>query len=253
MTYRSDLISSAAISEKGARERNEDAFLACEHPRAPATLFVVSDGLGGQRDGALASQAVIDAAQAAFFTIGSFDDVHAALALVLHSAHSSLNELAARYGVPRAEIPDATVVMLLICGDVAVHAHLGDSRLFRAREQGAEQLTQDHSIAAMIGSLLPPRQDPDRARLARTVSSVPRAVDISGPFAVESGEGFLLCTDGLWQAVNDADIHADYLSSSSPYEWVASLRDRVLASGDAEQDNFTALGVFLDARAEDRR
>jgi serine/threonine protein phosphatase PrpC len=170
---------------------------------------------------------------------------------LLSAAQTAVRRLGAAQKAPQTSVPDATAVMILYRDGELTCAHLGDSRLYYVDEHAARALTVDHSVAAMMHSTLPPREDPDRARLVRTILSTPRDEDI-GPSSIRvaAGQAFLLCSDGLWQAVSDERIRATYLGARSPQEWTESLRREVLAAADAEQDNFTALAVWPQVRAE---
>jgi PPM family protein phosphatase len=242
---RSVLVSTSALTRQGARERNEDALLACEHPFADASLFAVCDGLGAQRDGAQAAQTAIDAVQAAFFAMKHFADPREALLTLLRAAKSAVGSLSGNPRQERIGRPDSTIVLLLITQGLATCAHLGDSRVYRVSTRGLQPLTADHSLAAALQSRLPPRSDPDRTKLLRTVSSDPRPEDVGAPLELADDDMFLLCSDGLWQSVDEEEMHRELLQSGSPDQWLARLERAVLEVADEEQDNFTALSVSV--------
>ena len=105
-----------------------------------------------------------------------------------------------------------TASSLVISSHGAHVAHVGDSRVYRLRQGILEQLTFDHSLVWEMeasghaengswGSAIP--------KNVITRSLGPNAsveVDVEGPFPVEKGDRFLICSDGLTGLVEDVEI-----------------------------------------------
>src|SRR5690606_7074735 len=124
-----------------------DAFL-----RDPETrLFVVADGMGGYEGGALASQLVVSSISECFEpTPGRREPTLHEMQHELRRSilHANRAVSARRYGAHSQM--GATVAALWVShGHVAI-AHVGDSRVYRYRNQVLEQLTRDHSLYAML-------------------------------------------------------------------------------------------------------
>ena len=67
------------------------------------------------------------------------------------------------------------------------------------------------------------------------------------PWLVEAGDVFLLCTDGMWEYVEDAQMETALTEAVSPSAWLHALEQNVLqaASQKPRHDNFTALAVWV--------
>jgi len=138
----------------------------------------------------------------------------------------------------------ATTLLLLPAGALA--AHVGDSRMYRLRGDRIEQLTFDHSL---VWELRKSGQLPE----SNGVNYVPKniitrsigpnaavQVDLEGPFPIEPGDTFLLCTDGLSGPVKDDEI-GTVLACLPPEEAAQSLVDLACVRGGP--DNITVIVV----------
>ncbi|MFM7070772.1 MAG: PP2C family protein-serine/threonine phosphatase [Planctomycetota bacterium] len=138
-----------------------------------------------------------------------------------------------------------TSSVLVLMPDAAWIGHVGDSRVYRLRRNQLEQLTFDHSLVweARRDNSWPADLDPQQAlpKNVITRSLGPNsevAVDIEGPFPLEVGDTFLLCSDGLTGMLNDDEL-ACILANHPAEEAVAALVD--LANLRGGSDNITVL------------
>ena len=106
-----------------------------------------------------------------------------------------------------------TASVLVLTPQGALVGHVGDSRVYRLRGQQLEQLTFDHSLQWELRSLKIVAEGSDFAKSVPknviTRSLGPNAnvvVDLEGPFPLEAGDRFLLCSDGLSGQVDDREI-----------------------------------------------
>jgi PPM family protein phosphatase len=191
---------SAAATDAGRRRRhNEDAYV-CEPP-----LFAVADGIGGAQAGEVASSLAAAALRDDSGGGGGRERVEA----LIQEANRR---------VYQRQMHDATVsgmgttmtAALVDDGRVWI-GHVGDSRAYLVRDGRLEQLTDDHSLVAELvrsGKLSPEDAElhPQRSVVTRALGTDP-TVDVD-TFVVEpqSGDLFLLCSDGLTSMVDDATI-----------------------------------------------
>lgn len=172
-------------------------------------LLVVADGMGGHRGGATASRLAGETVKAQY--LGSdTEDVAAALRESLQRANSRIfHEAQAN---PDLRGMGTTTSALAIKDDHAWFGHVGDSRIYRVRDGKIEQLTDDHSLVATMvrEGLLTAKEaetHPRRNVLQRSMGVTEDVeVDVKGPFDVQEGDTFILCSDGLHGLVKEEEM-----------------------------------------------
>ena len=214
---------SAAASDVGlTRKVNQDAFI----ERTEVGLWAVADGLGGHRDGEIASHMVCDSL-AELVPDPTFEGA-------IESARRQLqgvNDYLLRAS-PHAALADrsaSTVALLLIRGSNCAVLWAGDSRVYRCRAGKLERMTQDHSAGDG----------------AETTSAITRAVGVEDRLVLDlrrekvaPGDRFLLCSDGLTRTVPEPEIEA-LMNSKDIDEAVRGLIGATLTAG--APDNVTVL------------
>ena len=60
-----------------------------------------------------------------------------------------------------------------------------------------------------------------------------------------SGDAFLMCTDGFWEYVTEAEMTVDLAKSYTPMEWLERMELRLIARAAAGNDNYSAMAVFI--------
>ncbi|MFW5947231.1 MAG: PP2C family protein-serine/threonine phosphatase [Gemmatimonadota bacterium] len=188
------------------RHRNEDALL----QRPLRGLAVVADGMGGHAAGDIASRIAVDVLDDRSRNLGP--DPARGLADAVRAAHEAILRAA---GADRElEGMGTTLTALRVHRDGCVIAHVGDSRAYRLRGEGLEQLTRDQTWVqdqVDAGAL-----SPDEARRHPYASVLTTALGVGdGELEVQllrpncrPGDTFLLCTDGLTARLTDADLRA---------------------------------------------
>ncbi len=187
------------------RRVNQDALGRFDDPKRGEVLLVVADGLGGHRGGEVASRMAVDLLGP---LVGSGPEpAPIRLARAIDEANRQIYE-AARVD-ETLEGMGTTVVCLLVARDGGAHvAHVGDSRLYRLRDERLEALTEDHSLVATLvreGVIRPDeaRTDPRKNQILRALG-VRKEVEIDvAPVETRPGDTYLLCTDGLHGLLED--------------------------------------------------
>lgn len=223
---------SAALSDVGrVRNTNQDAFL----ERANAGLWVVADGMGGLRDGDVASRMVCDAL-ADLPPRGDLDALVDEVQTRLQAVNTYLQRAANREANPIHS--GSTVVVLLAAAHRCVILWAGDSRVYRLRGGRLEQLTRDHSWADEGGG------GDDLNAITRAVGGEDYLnLDICYE-RVQAGDRFLLCSDGLSRELPATRIR-ELLAQASIHQSVQALVDAALEAGG--HDNVTVLAVEANA------
>lgn len=195
---------SQGITNIGAvRQANEDAFL----NRPDLGVWAVADGMGGHAAGDVASQIVIDRL-AQLPPDGRLSALVDAAEDRLLEANRRLLTLAMRQ---KERTIGSTVVALLVRDRHAACLWAGDSRLYRIRGQRIEQITQDHAMVEdMVASGLITREEatdhPQANRITRAIGAMPSLFLDMELFELQSGDIFLLCSDGLYKELTNEEI-----------------------------------------------
>ena len=239
----------ACRTERGARPANEDFMgLADLGPRG--LCCVLSDGAGGHGNGALAARITVDAVLEAWRQHPLFSP--AGLASLISMAEQAVASEQPT-SVSRREMT-ATVVMLCIDprAERALWAHWGDSRLYWFRGGVVCSITQDHSVVQQLRKAgLYQDEDlrrlPHRNMLVGAVgadSQVPPSV-LQQAVDLHAGDAFLLCSDGLWDRLDEPAMEAALKRCPSPAVWLERMAQSVLAADKPDQDNLSALAVWI--------
>ncbi len=241
-----DLIETAMGTDVGmVRASNQDA---CDEFRdaSGARLLVLCDGMGGRRGGEVASRLAVDAIGRAFRASG--DPARIRLEAGFTEANSQIGERA--QADPHLSGMGTTALALVLDGgETAWVAHVGDSRLYRLRGEEFVALTEDHSVVGELQrhgvvSAEQAAQHPRRNELLRSIGG-DRAVNVDvAELEVHPGDRYLLCCDGLWSMVRDAEIAA-ILEEDPPRSAVMRLVD--LANDRGGTDNVTVQVVRVPA------
>lgn len=240
-----------ARTDKGrVRENNEDNFRVAPE----LNLFVLSDGMGGQASGEVASRIAAET----IITYCREADQHASLmgcerlqglsetsnrlADAVRAANSAI--CAAANKNPAYRGMGATVVAVQIAGDRMSVAHVGDSRVYRLRSGELEQLTNDHSfVAEQVRRGIITEQEAEQSQLQNVLlRALGQEPEVEADIAEElllDGDTILLCSDGLTREVSDAQI-AGILAESADADAAANrLIDAANEAGG--NDNITAM------------
>ena len=235
------------LSKAGGREVNEDA---CGFWSTPEACFcALSDGLGGHYGGDVASKLAVQHA---------LDWFRATPECSRRAVEESLR--AGNFAIIREQRRDgrlkhmrATAVILSVDTkhSLAFWGHTGDSRLYCFRDARIIRQTRDHSVLQTMvdAGYLQPRDlrvSPNRSKLLAALGNEEKfeADIIPVAFPLLHDDVFLLCTDGLWEYVEEEDMERLLATSTSACEWLKALENQVLARGHKGQDNYSAIAVW---------
>lgn len=239
------------VSRKGGREKNEDRMGYCY--TRDSGLFALADGMGGHPEGEVASQLALQTLAARFQKEAKpqlADPLRFLQEAIIAGHHQLL-----RYATERSlmDTPRTTVVACLLQGKSAYWAHCGDSRLYLVRGDKLIARTRDHSYTELqetLSQVVPMGERFNRNVLFTCLGSPGKpVVDTAGPLLLQPGDRVLLCSDGLWGSVSDADI-TEQLAARPISDAVPELVERALRTAGAKSDNVTVLAVEWES-AED--
>ncbi len=244
----------AGLTDRGlVRDHNED----CIAFNAEIGLAVVADGMGGYQAGEVASAITIKSVMAhAAENLARIaeqpDDPETGLtpqSIMLRDAIRKANHVIFRASQtqPQCAGMGTTVVAALFHGDRVSIAHVGDSRLYRVRNDQIEQVTIDHSLLAEL--VARGFYTPEEAKNSLNKNLVTRALGIGKKVEVTvaeelvlPGDTYLLCSDGLSDMVEDANIGLT-ISNFGANLHAAAEQLVKLANDNGGRDNISAVLV----------
>lgn len=227
-----------AASDTGrVRQANEDSFLVVDG------LFAVADGMGGHQAGEVASRLALESLQSGFTAAGT--DV---LVRAVEDANHNLVERSTA-NPELAGMGTTLVAMALVEAsgrDAIGVVNVGDSRLYLLSDGNLAQITEDHSLVATMERQ--GRLTAAEAAVHPQRNILTRALGIDGTVLVDSweilpviGDRYLMCSDGLFNEVDESRIAATLRRLADPNE---ACRELIrLANEGGGRDNITCVIV----------
>ena len=238
-----------ALSETGyTREENQDRMSGARVPLGH--LYIVADGMGGHKGGALAAQMAVEELQRYIGHAAAGESANAVIEGAFKAANDAVYKRS-NSGDTAVAGMGTTAVLALILGRVAKLAHVGDSRAYLFRNHRLAQLTTDHTIVQRMieaGMLRPDEaaDHPQSSVLERAIGSAPTVgVDIRD-HQLEEGDALLLCSDGLSGYVGADKIEAVLRSDGPVQDTTLNLVRLALEAGG--RDNVTVQLIRYGAR-----
>lgn len=240
-------ITIAGLTDVGKkRKRNEDTMRWVEpdagSPEARyGTVMLVCDGMGGVGQGDLASQTAVAHFFATYYDLNYIEnDTKARVQKSLEAAHNAVREAATSLG--RLYIGTTAVGMVIRADGSALGFSLGDSRLYRLRNNKLEAISRDQSVNA--AQLENGEITPEQAAAARNnnitmfighpLELVPDYIAIN----IWPEDIYMLCSDGLWDVVPQNQMEKA-LNTQSPQQAARFGIDQALRNG--APDNVTLI------------
>jgi PPM family protein phosphatase len=215
------------------RSANEDSLVL----RPP--FFAVADGMGGARAGEVASAIAAEAFEGAS---AAGEAAEAQLARLLREANRRIYDLAVTDESHRGM--GTTLTAAKVHDEEVSLAHVGDSRAYRMRDGGLEQITRDHSLVAELersGQITPEAAEhhPQRSIITRALGPEPDVEVDTYTLSARDGDLFLLCSDGLTSMISDDEVAAILRTSATLDEAADALIKAANQSGG--KDNITVV------------
>ncbi len=232
--------------DEGRGERPQEEIFA-DTSGGSRPIVAVCDGMGGAAAGELASRVSAE-------TMGDRlreTDYHriSEVADLLDWLEEGVNEANWRVRNRSALLPElhgmgSTMSVVALLGSTLALAHVGDSRVYLFRGGRLRQLTQDQTVVSRMiadGKLTPEEaaQHEDRHVLLQAIGTQDH-LDVQRAWvALQPGDVLLLCSDGLYDMVDEAAIHAELAHNRAPGECARALVQRANDSGG--HDNITVV------------
>jgi serine/threonine protein phosphatase PrpC len=248
-------IDTASFSHDGGRHYNEDSVGDCEAFGA-VRLLMLADGAGGQGGGDVASQTAMAAAKAEFIGLPVFSPD--TLRRCMSKADEAIRQK--QKSAPRLARMASTFVAVLVNYQrrQIVLGNLGDSRCYVFRGERVIAQSYDHSLVQRFvdAGLYPVeklRQHPKRNVLYASLGANEENINpylTEEPIELHPGDGVLLCSDGVWELLEDSVLAQLHASSATVEIWSQRLLAAVRACMPAGHDNFSAVMMRCLASSE---
>ena len=248
-------IDHCAVTDVGIkRSHNQDAFTVQKAPdkdhwERVGHLFIVADGMGGHAVGEKASAKAVQEIPLTYVKHVQ-DGPASALRHAFQEANAGINAI----GMSNPEFRGlgTTATALVVRNEGAWIGHVGDSRAYRVRGAHIQQLTYDHSYAWEMARRLgiPPEElgDIKKNVIVRSLGPDPLVqVDVEGPYPLEDGDTFVLCSDGLSNQIPPEEVGA--VVAALPVDEAARFLIE-LANLRGGPDNITALIVRVGSNKD---
>ena len=235
----------------GARARQEDSFsfanvFDVNEMREKGLLFVVCDGMGGMKDGKIASETAINSIRNSFTYMDRNGDIAAQLKAGVYRASEEVEAILGGEG-------GSTIIAGIIYQEKLYYACVGDSFLYLRRNNCLYRLNREHNMCNQIflecireGNLDPQygRNDPESVALTQFLGMTGLS-DVDGsvrPLPVKEGDIFLACSDGVGGVLDEKEV-LFCLGYAEPQVMCEQLEQGIIAHAKRNQDNYTAIVV----------
>lgn len=235
------------------RDNNEDACFAMHwhsitvDERPDFGFFIVADGMGGHLDGEKASGIAVETLAAEMLEtmyVPLLRDFHAGDSPTILDALVSASEKANLAVIKRVPGGGTTLSTVAVVDNLAYLVHVGDSRAYLINDDDIEQLTTDHTLVQRLIEMK--ELTPEEAEYYPQKNVLYRAIGQNEKLKVERlirtmppAAQMLICSDGLWDLVEDHVLKQVALESATPQD----ACDRLIAMANERggTDNITVI------------
>lgn len=242
---------SAKISLTGDRRNNQDRCILLES--GGLVVLGLADGMGGHPRGEMAAQILIDSCNRLLQgTSKPVRNPRAFLSRIMGEAHEEIQV----FGLAQNPVidPRTTAVVALVQDHKAYWAHAGDSRCYLLRNGEVIARTTDHSYVERLHQqgIISGQQrqsHPQRNYVTRCLGgagALPEVETASSP--VQPGDTLVLCSDGLWSAIDEGLLGDAMYAAGSLQEAVEALAEEATQASFPESDNTTLLALRVERK-----
>ncbi len=236
------------VSSVGNRKTNQDRIGVIESHGG--IVLILGDGLGGKPGGELAAETLIHSVEYSLrHEIMPIENPEKLLKKLIIKAHYDILAVGKKQKPPIK--PGSTAVLCLIQNKKAWWAHVGDSRFYLFRDGLPLYRTKDDSFVEQLyqrGEISLDKLDghPMRNYVTQCIGLMDTEpkVTISKGLDLELGDTLLLCSDGFWEPLDDAQIGSN-LTDSSIKESIQKLATRAEQTSYPKSDNTTVLAMRI--------
>jgi PPM family protein phosphatase len=233
------------------RLQNEDSYGIRQEANSytePLLLAVVADGMGGMAQGEVASQlAVKTILESPIPTnLTNANPREEWLISLIEKANLVVSENVRNGGT--------TISLVAAVGNELSIAHVGDSRILLLRNEKIHQLSEDHSLVAML--LAESINHPDRSVLTKSLGAKPRLSEgyvqtinrfnSQSSLTLEDKDILLLCSDGVWDLITSNEFVLIFNNTQDLQGAVNTIIERVLEKGANDNATILALQCHLE-------
>lgn len=235
----------------GARQRQEDSFVMVnsldeQRYRTSGLMFAVCDGMGGMKDGKIASETAIKSLRNSFNTMNKHGDIATQLKESVIRASDEVEKILGGDG-------GSTVVIGIIIHEKLYYASVGDSFLYLYREGRLYRLNHEHTVCqtlylenirACSTEVNSCRQDPDAVALQQFLG-IPQLSEVDGsvcPLNLHKHDVILACSDGVGGVLTESEI-IEALQWPFPKDECDRLERHIINHSKTNQDNYTAVVI----------
>jgi PPM family protein phosphatase len=240
----------AEVSLLGDREENQDR--AAIRSDGGGMLLIVADGMGGHSGGALAAEVAVSSLCASFGKRDATLECSQFLRSALEIAHDAVVALGDQNGF--GSRPRATCAVCMVRDGQASWAHVGDSRIYFARNGTVVARTRDHTpVETLLQEGLISEEEiaghPMRHYVEYCLGGVSERplITTSEPVSLAAGDLLVVCSDGLWSGLSDEDIGAGPGEEGKLPDWLTRMASRAVRGGTPHSDNTTAVALRVIA------
>lgn len=236
----------AEVTLLGDREENQDR--AAVRSDDGSVLLVVVDGMGGHAGGALAAETTVQSLCASYSARAPEQECREFLRGALETAHDAVVAVGDQEGI--GSRPRATCAVCMVMNGHAIWGHVGDSRVYLARDGAVVTRTRDHTpIESLLQDGLISEEEVAGHPMRHYVeyclggNAERPLITVSESARLLAGDLLLVCSDGLWSGVSDAEIGAGPDPEATLEDWLARMAGRAVRVGTPHSDNTTAVAL----------
>lgn len=241
----------ANLQGVGARARQEDSFTIANafdvtEIKENGLLFVVCDGMGGMKDGKVASETAIASIRSSFTEMDRNGDIAGQLKESVYKAADAVEDRLGGDG-------GSTIVAGIIFHEKLYYASVGDSYFYLKRGGSLYRLNREHNLCNQLylESIRAGSMDPREGEESPEAVALTQFLGMTGlddvdcsvrPLPLYDGDVLLACSDGVGGVLDENEVLAS-LSFDNAQQMCVCMEQGIIAHARRNQDNYTALVV----------